>query len=308
VAVLVASLGRRRPVLVHTFHGHSLTGYFSPRTAAVYRLIERLLAAPCDRLLAVSDEVRDELVAMGVAPASKFEVVALGFDLSPFTVDAPSRAHARTAVRAQLAIPSDASIVTLIARLAPIKRVDRFLRVATRLSDLSDVHFLVVGDGELRDPLRRCDSARMLGDRLHWAGFRGDMPSICFASDVVAQTSDNEGTPVSLIEAQAAGVPVVSTRVGGTCSVVSDDRFLAPVDDEVAIARAVRSLLDDRSMAAAAGAAGRAHVLARFDLARLLEDVDALYDLALERAQPLADAVPRPSRRVQRASISHGRR
>jgi glycosyltransferase involved in cell wall biosynthesis len=283
-AALIASTGRPpRPVLIHTFHGHSLTGYFSPRVAATYRQVERFLARRCDRLIAVSEEVRDELVAMGVAPASKFDVVPLGFDLSKFAPAAEVRANARVAVRSQLGIPWDARVVTLIARLAPIKRVDRFLRVAGALRDLPDVRFLIVGDGELRDSLQRSDAALALGDKLLWTGFRRDMPAVCFASDVVVQTSDNEGTPVSLIEAQAAGVPVVSTRVGGTESAVGDARFLASVRDENGLANAVRALLEDPRLASQAGAAGRGRVLARFDLERLVADIDRLYRRLLEQ-------------------------
>ncbi len=113
-------------------------------------------------------------------------------------------------------------VVTLIARLVPIKRVDRFLAVARQLAARANVRFVVVGDGELREELASSDDAARLGERLVWAGFRRDIPDVCFASDVVMLTSDNEGTPVSLIEAQAAAVPVVATDVGGVRSVVHD--------------------------------------------------------------------------------------
>ena len=144
-------------------------------------------------------------------------------------------------------------------------------------ADIPDVRFLIVGDGELRESLTASAEATGLGDQLVWAGFRRDMSAVYFASDVVVQTSDNEGTPVSIIEAQAAGVPVVSTRVGGTASAVPADGLLAPVGDENGLARATQSLLQDPDQAASAAGAGRAHVLARFDLARLLSDLDALY-------------------------------
>src|SRR5262249_9660347 len=157
-------LGRSRPVLVHTFHGHSLTGYFSPREAQVYRRIERGLARHTDRLVAVSDEVRDELITLGIAPASKFEVIKLGFDLAPFTVNGALRREMRDALRHELNIPTDALVLTLIARLVPIKRVDRFLRVAAQLSDLPGVRFLIVGDGNLRLPLQASREARSIGD------------------------------------------------------------------------------------------------------------------------------------------------
>jgi glycosyltransferase involved in cell wall biosynthesis len=241
----------------------------------VFLRIERYLAARTDCLIAVSDEVRDELVALGVAPAAKFAVVPLGFELSPFTVDGPRRKHLRDTLRSELGIPPDARVVTLVARLVPIKRVDRFLRVANGLRSLTDVHFLIVGDGELREALERSPDARALGDRLVWAGFRRDMPRVYFASDVVVQTSDNEGTPVSLIEAQAAGVPVVSTRVGGTASVVVPERLAAP-DDVAGLIDLVRDALDRTDTPDLAAAA--AEMRRRFDIGRLVEDIVVLYE------------------------------
>jgi glycosyltransferase involved in cell wall biosynthesis len=274
--------GRRGRVLVHTFHGHSLSGYFSPRTARLYRAIERLLARRTDRLIAVSEEVRDELVALGVAPAERFEVIRLGFDLSPFTLAEPERSRGGAALREELGIAPDARLVTLVARLVPIKRVDRFLRVALSLAGerrLADVHFLVVGDGELREALRRSEEARALQTRLTWAGFRSDMPNVCFASDAMVLTSDNEGTPVSLIEALAACTPVASTNVGGVASVVRDERtgLLAPAHDERALADAIARLLDDPHLASRLAAQGRRDVLGEFAQERLVEELDGLY-------------------------------
>jgi len=279
VAALIASVGRPAPVLIHTFHGHSLSGYFSPRTAALYRRIERFLARYTDCLIAVSDEVRDDLVALAIAPASKFEVVPLGFDLSPFTVNGDVRARARESLRSELGIPLDARVVTLIARLVPIKRVDRFLRIAATLRDLPGVRFLIVGDGELRDELRVSPAARALDGQLVWTGFRRDVPELCFASDVVVLTSDNEGTPVSLIEAQAAGVPVVSTDVGGAPTAVKDGEtgFLVPRDDPEEFVRALRAVFMDKALAADLGHAGQARSGAHFGLTRLVEDMDGLY-------------------------------
>jgi glycosyltransferase involved in cell wall biosynthesis len=284
VAALCAFPHRhRRPMLVHTYHGHSLTGYFAPRTAAAYRRIEQLLGRATDRLIAVSDEVRAELVSMEVAPAAKFEVVPLGFDLAPFDVEPAERETARAALREEVGISPRARVVTLIARLVPIKRVDRFLRLARALSDLEDVRFLIVGDGELADVLRASPEAVALADRLIWAGFRRDMPAVCFASDLIVQTSDNEGTPVSLIEAQAAGVPVISTEVGGTRSVVADPRQLAAADDEEGLAAAARALLTDSAQAARAATDGRDRVLSKFALERLASDLDHLYRRLLDR-------------------------
>ncbi len=271
-----------RPVLVHTYHGHSLTGYFSGRTAAFYRRVERVLAPFTDRLVAVSPEVRDDLVALAVAASDKFELIPLGFDLSPFTDDA-RRSERRAALRAEWDVASDAELVTLIARLVPIKRVDRFLQVARKLADRPGIRFAIVGDGELQEHLRASSDAIALGEQLVWAGFRLDVPDVCFASDVVMLTSDNEGTPVSLIEAQAAAVPVVSTDVGGVRSAVLDGSsglLAAPARLEE-LARAVARLLDDPTLRGQFGAAGRAHATSAYTLDRLAADHVRLYERLL---------------------------
>ena len=282
LAALIAFRRRDRPVLVHTFHGHSLSGYFSGRTAAVYRQIERWLARRTDVLVAVSAEVRDDLVRLGVSASERFAVVPLGFDLTPFLDDA-ERAERRTALRARWGIGADEELITLVARLVPIKRVDRFLRVAELLTGRPRARFVVVGDGELREQLAASAAARALGDRLVWAGFRRDMPDVCFASDVIMLTSDNEGTPVSLIEAQAAGVPVVGTDVGGVRSAVKDGEtgMLAARDDVPGLASAVAAILDDRALAASLGRSGRRHASESFALQRLINDLDHLYRTAM---------------------------
>jgi glycosyltransferase involved in cell wall biosynthesis len=277
-AILAFPRPRTRPVLVHTFHGHSLTGYFAPGVARVYTAIERILARSTDALVAVSPEIRDELVDLGVAAAVRFTVVPLGFDLTPFLDDAGREAR-REAVRTSWGVDGDDPVVTLVARLVPIKRVDRFLDVAAAVADRPRVRFVIVGDGELREELVASAAACGLGDRLHWAGFRRDMADVYAASDVIVLTSDNEGTPVSLIEAQAAGVPVVSTDVGGVAFVVEHGRtgLLASPGDHPELAGAIVALLDDAALAARLAAAGRAQARESFALDRLVDDLDALY-------------------------------
>jgi glycosyltransferase involved in cell wall biosynthesis len=279
VATLVAFPRRaERPVLVHTFHGHSLTGYFSGPTAGFYRTVERWLAQRTDAVIAVSAEVRDDLVRLGVATPEKFVIVPLGFDLAPF-LDDSDRHGRRAAVRAEWGIGADDEVITLVARLVPIKRVDRFLRVANLLSARPRSRFVIVGDGPLRDQLMTSEAARALGDRLVWTGFRRDMPDVCFASDLVMLTSDNEGTPVSLIEAQAAAVPVVGTDVGGVRTAVRDGEtgMLAAPADEQLLTSHVRAVLDDGSRATRMARAGREHARLSYGVERLLEDHDRLY-------------------------------
>jgi glycosyltransferase involved in cell wall biosynthesis len=282
VATMIA-FPRRRPLLVHTFHGHSLSGYFSSRTAGVYRCIERRLARRTDALVAVSPEVRDDLVQLGIAAPAKFSVVPLGLDLSGFLAD-DDRAARRATLRAEWGIGADERVVTLVARLVPIKRVDRFLRVAGLLASGTAARFVIVGDGQLRDSLHSAPEAAALGDRLIWAGFRKEMRDVCFASDVVVLTSDNEGTPVSLIEAQAAAVPVVGTDVGGVRSVIRhrETGMLAVPADEHALATAISEVLADPRLAAELARAGRQHASQSFGIDRLVADLDRLYRRLLE--------------------------
>jgi glycosyltransferase involved in cell wall biosynthesis len=267
------------PRLVHTYHGHSLTGYFGAPTAAFYRRTEAWLAARTDALVAVSGEVADELAGLGVAARERFTVIPLGFDLAPFADD-HDRAGRRTRMRDELQIESEAELVTLVARLVPIKRVDRFLRVAQLLATRRPrARFLIVGDGELRNRLVHSAEAQMLESKLTWAGLRRDMPDIYVASDVVVLSSDNEGTPVSLIEAQATATPVVGTDVGGMRAAVRDGEtgLLATPHDERSLASAIACLLDDRALASRLAQAGRVHVLNAFGLERLLDDIERLY-------------------------------
>jgi glycosyltransferase involved in cell wall biosynthesis len=283
-ALIAFARPSRRPILVHTFHGHSLTGYFSGRAAAVFRAIERWLAARTDALVAVSNEVRDDLVRLGVGDAERFVVIPLGFDLSPFIADS-GRAQRRAALRVEWGVSDREHVVTLVARLVPIKRVDRFLAVARLLATRGDTRFVVVGDGELRDRLMTSADALALADRLVWTGFRRDMPDVYFASDVILLTSDNEGTPVSLIEAQAAAVPVVGSDVGGVRSAVRDGEtgFVVPPRDVTAMAKATGAILDDRDLAVRLSTAGRRHAMSSYAVERLVRDHDALYRSLLEK-------------------------
>jgi glycosyltransferase involved in cell wall biosynthesis len=276
--------GRRRPpVIVHTFHGHVLTGYFSPPVSAVFTAIERVLARFTTCLVAVSEEVRADLVRLRVAPPERIIVLPLGFDFSRFDVPEEERRERREAFRQSFGIPLDAPLVTLVGRLEPIKRVDRFLRVANLIEEPEETRFLVVGDGTLREELQQSPEASKLGNRLIWAGLRNDMPDVYFASDVLAVTSDNEGTNVSAIEAQATGMAVVSTRVGGMPSVVQDGEtgFVAEPEHERALASAIARLLFDDHLRLSFGVAGEQLARARFSLDRLVTDADELYQQLL---------------------------
>lgn len=279
LAALLAGAGHRPVVTVHTFHGHVLSGYFGRFEARLFASIERWLARRTTLLIGVSEEVKEDLLRLGVGVDDQIEVVPLGFDLRPFLFSAEEGRRRRAAMRARLHLEADDRVVTTVARLVPIKRVDRFLRIAQLLRDLPRVRFLVVGDGELAERLRNSEEARSLGDRVVWAGVQRDMADVYAASDVIALTSDNEGTPVSLIEALAAGVPVVATDVGGVASVVRNGEtgLIVRREDEEGFAAALRTILEEPSVGVKLGAKGPDYVLGRFSIDRLVEDIDGLY-------------------------------
>lgn len=258
---------------VHTFHGHVLDGYFRPSVERVFIEIERRLARKTDALVAVSDEVRDALLDLRIGSPQQWRVIPLGFELDDLlAVERPSGA-----LRAAVGVASDTPLVGVLGRLAPIKDHATLLEAMSRLES---VHLVVLGDGELRQQLEGKTRAMHLGDRVHFLGWWTDVPSAMSDLDVVALTSRNEGTPVSLIEALAAGVPVVATDVGGVRSVVEDEvsGYITQPRDAEAIARAIRALLDDGDKRRVMGAAGRVHVRERFSSTRLIADTHALYE------------------------------
>ncbi len=264
------------PVVVHTYHGHVLRGYFSPAKTLVYRAIERALAWRTDRLLSVTDRVGQELIALGVGRPAQYRTLQLGFDLAPLLVSERRRGE----LRRELGV-GDAPLVGIVARLVPIKAHEVFLAMAARVRQrYPTATFLIVGDGELRTSLER--RARQLGlaNAVRFLGWRADLDTLYADIDVVALTSRNEGSPVALIEAMAAGAPVVSTAVGGVADVVQHGvtGLLAPMDDDETLARHVLTLLGDREAGRRMGQLGRARVAATYGADRLVADIERLYE------------------------------
>lgn len=266
----------RVPIVLHTFHGHVFHGYFSPRKTRAFIYIERALARLSDRIVTVSEGQRAELTAYGIAPLDKIAVVPLGFELDELLHCQPHRGE----LRAELGLTADTPLVGIIARLTAVKNHHLFLETARLIAQEEPAtRFLVVGDGELRGELESYARELSLADQVLFLGWRADMPRIYADLDVVALTSHNEGTPVSLIEGMAAGVPVVSTAVGGVPDIVADGvyGYLVPPDDAEGLARAIVSLIRDREKAQAMGQAGREATSERFGVERLISDVERLY-------------------------------
>ena len=268
--------GRPRPVIVHTYHGHVLEGYFGRFANAVYRTIERALGRFSDRLIGVSRATVDDLVRLKVAPRSKFRVVPIGLDLGPFLHIRPD---AGSALRTEVGARGEDVLLTFVGRLVPIKRVEVLLEAVARARELgAPVRLAVVGDGERRPSLERLAARLAIDDRVRFAGYRADVTHVAAASDIAVLSSDNEGTPVSLIEAAAAGRPAVATAVGGVPEVVTAEGgvLVAPGDSDE-LGSAICKLAADPDGRARMGSRARDHVAARFSVERLLGDIDSLY-------------------------------
>jgi glycosyltransferase involved in cell wall biosynthesis len=274
--------GNARPkVVVHTFHGHVLRGYFGPLRTAVFRQVERTLARPSDALIAVSPEVRDDLVELGVAPAEKFVVVRLGIPLSErLDGDAEDMDY-----RQLYGIPRDAFVVGWVGRMTGVKDTSVVLRAVAALRARGvDAVVCLVGDGPDREPLEELAYELGIARATYFAGYQPDVAGFYRLFDAFFLPSVNEGTPVSAIEALATGTPVVANRVGGVPDVVREgvDGFLVEPGDVDGAAERLEALARDSVLRTTLGEAGRERVRARYAVTRLVDDVDRLYRSLLD--------------------------
>ena len=277
------------PVVVHTFHGHILRGYYGPLMTWLLRRMERMLARCSDRIIAVSEQVKQDLVRYGVAPPEKISVIPLGFDLQPFL---DSGEH-RGALHRELGLANGARLIGIVGRIFPIKNHRLFLEAAARVAaEERSARFVVVGDGALRPEMEAHARSLGIGDRVTFTGWRRDLPRIYPDLDVLVVSSKNEGTPVSAIEAMASGCPVVATRVGGLPDLIEDGEtgHLVPSEDAPALVAAILRVLREPDAARRLAEAARADVRERFRAERLIGDMERLYSELLVEKGVLAPA------------------
>ena len=266
----IASIVSLHPsIRVHTFHGHLLNGYFGSFKRSLVVMAEKVLAVFTDELLAVGDQVRLDLLQAGIGYKDKFGLMPPGLAIGALPEKSQSQQF--------YGLSSSKLQCALIGRVTQIKRPDRFLDVVSELKRRRvDLNFLIVGDGELLEACRIRIAVESLPVSV--LGWQSDIERVLSASDMVVLTSDNEGTPISLIQAGMAGLPVVSTRVGSVPEVVLDGvtgmiTSLGVQD----IADALEKLVVDKGLRAELGAAAQNYTSATFSLQRLVGNHEELY-------------------------------
>jgi glycosyltransferase involved in cell wall biosynthesis len=263
------------PIVIHTPHGNVFHGYFHPALTRLFVWMERHGARRTDRIIELTKGGIEEHLAEGIGRREQFSVVFSGIDVAPYE-NAFAR---REATRQALGVGAGELLVGGVGRLEPVKGFIHFIEAAHTISaELPHCRFALVGDGALADVLRRESEA--LGERFVFTGLREDMPDLMAAMDVLVVPSINEGMGRVLLEAGAAGVPVVASRVGGIPDIVDEGEtgiLVTPRDGE-AIAAALRELLAAPERRKLMGATARAKVVPHYSLETMVRHIEALYE------------------------------
>jgi glycosyltransferase involved in cell wall biosynthesis len=303
--------------LVHTFHGHTFQGYFHPVKARLFLLIERFLSKFTHRIITISRKQMDELSEnLKINSHGKLELIPLGLNLSQFY----ETKKIERSFKKSLGLEGDVRLVGSIGRLVPVKNHRMFLDAIKKykLNPLIPplikggegglkVKFLLIGDGELRKDLERYSRESGISGDVIFTGWIRDLCMAYADIDIVVLTSLNEGTPVSIIEAMASGKPVIATDVGGVRDLftIYDLRFwgthesgsydlkfkiysegiLINSNDSDSLAEGIKFLLDNPELAEDMGRKGRVNVKERFDIQRLVSDVERMYEGLISNEQ-----------------------
>ena len=268
---LAAILAGRKAKRVHTFHGHLLHGYFSGWEVKLVIAIEKFLAKRTDIMVAVGNQVKDDLLAAGIGKADQYRVFFPGL-VEPKKIS-------KDVARQQFAMEAGDIYVAYVGRMTAIKRPDRLLNTAAEIKARNlSVKFIVAGEGDLFEATKRDSERRDLPVR--FLGWRKDIGALFAASDIAILTSDNEGIPLTLIQAAQASLPIVATGVGSIGDIVVHEVNGYLVDSEpAALADALQKLAIDPVLREIMGKAGRERTSRYFSLEKMCADHTELYQL-----------------------------
>lgn len=275
-----AALDMKVPVVIHTFHGHVFHSYFGKFKTELFKFIERKLADKSTGIIAISDLQKQELVnTHKVAKESKVNVIPLGFDLGKFNINLVEK---RKIIREKYNLEDDQIAIGIIGRLAPIKNHNLFLDIVDLVKQQTNkkLVFFIVGDGELKDEIsEKASKLRQQGADIRMTSWIKDITVFNAGLDIICLTSNNEGTPVSIIEAQASQVPVISTNVGGVGNVMIDNEtgFVVPKNNARIFADRLLVLIENEALRKDMGEKGWTFVKERFHFERLVKDMEHYY-------------------------------
>lgn len=284
-AAKAGALGRQAafsckvPVIVHTFHGHVFHSYFGKLKSSFYKHIERNLAGKSSAIVAISAIQKKELVTIhNIAPAEKVHVIPLGFDLNRFNENAELK---RNSFRTKHALSENEIAIGIVGRLVPVKNHVLFLEAIKYVKEHSQkkIRAFIVGDGEEKENLLRKANEFKLSGVIVFTSWEKEVDKVYPGLDIVCLTSFNEGTPVSLIEAQAANKPVVSTKVGGIEDVVIPGvtALLSDLTDKDKFCKHLLELVINDSRREEMSKKGWVHVKEKYSYQRLTFDMRRLY-------------------------------
>lgn len=283
------------PIILHTFHGHVFHSYFSKWQTESFIMLERYLAKKSTGIIAISPIQKDELAnTYKICPEEKIQVIPLGLDLDKFQINQDAK---RKHFREKYQISDDDITIGIIGRIVPVKNHTLFVEAAAKLVAMTPhrVKFIVVGDGDMRKDMENEFRKHNIDysyypqeNRLATAtclSWQTNIDEVLAGLDIVALTSHNEGTPLSLIEAQAAGRPIVSTNIGGVADVVLEGKtgWLVEAGNAELFAEALLKLVNDEGMRAAFAAEGKVFAHSNFSYHRLVADMSRYYNTLLEQ-------------------------
>jgi len=280
------------PVIIHTFHGHTFYSYFSPLKSKLFIFIERMLGCITDKIIVISQKQFQEICGQyRIAKADKFQIIPLGLELNKFLDDTQKDKH-RLEFRTIWGIPSGAILIGIIGRLVPIKNHVTFLEVAQQVLQMASpnmkLRFMIVGDGELRTEIENYATKLGIYKYVTFTGWQTQMEAVYDSLDIVALTSLNEGTPLTLIEAMASGKPVITTNVGGIPDLVTDgySGILVPPNSPDIFANRLIEILKNKAMRDMLSVNGRNVVIQKYHYSRLIRDMEDLYEQLLIQVKP----------------------
>ncbi|MCP4634404.1 MAG: glycosyltransferase family 4 protein [candidate division Zixibacteria bacterium] len=265
--------------IVHTFHGHTLHGYWGKLKTNFFASLEKMLARRSDCLIAVSDRVRNDIINAGIAHPDKTITVHLGLELKRFRELDKYKGQ----LRKELGIDNETVLVGIIARLVPVKNHRLFIEAASKVNR-KNVKYIIVGDGQLRAELEELAENTGISEDIIFTGFRNDLEKIYSDLDISVLSSLNEGLPVAVIESMTAGVPVISTDVGGIHELIDDGEngFIVPSGDVEGLTNRLKNLIVDSNLRNELGESAISKVYPYLEYTRLVSDLEDLYSCLVD--------------------------